>query len=506
MHGNEYEMARHAGNEDRVAECPFANHLEIERLDFRASPYWHTLLEGRHIGIHRPDDTMCNWTARVLTKDKRYLQKCLGPALDIGRGVINYHQAIQRAFDWFASPKIEAVVGQPRPRGRTKAVNFCPFGKVYSVGHALKDYTDWTRISRSAGGHYNNLILINHHLVSNFCSIPLEQFNATHLRNLALQVLETQPKHGFSNFKPPVQLEDLTPEELRKRKRTFNSLVTILRMAFRQAWESGNIESERPWRCLKRVPVVHSPRRVFLSRDECERLLVHCTPALKLLVLGALYTGCRVGELANLTVEDVGFQGFGIRIEAFKRSPARFVFLPDEGMAFFLSCCENKDGRERVFRSDKGKIWSRQHTGLFRRAVAKAGLPRSFVFHGLRHTYASDLIRNGVGMDVVARQLGHADTRTVAQTYGHLAEQFREQQIRENFTSLGAKQQELTHQKGKALKELWSSLQTQEWRDYAKLEQPNTTPQKSVVSTSREVIELFKSAEMGHNDHLIRGW
>jgi integrase len=41
-----------------------------------------------------------------------------------------------------------------------------------------------------------------------------------------------------------------------------------------------------------------------------------------------------------------------------------------------------------------------------------------------------------VPLEVVARQLGHADTRTVASTYGHLAERYREEMIRSRFSAL----------------------------------------------------------------------
>ena len=42
-------------------------------------------------------------------------------------------------------------------------------------------------------------------------------------------------------------------------------------------------------------------------------------------------------------------------------------------------------------------------------------------FHVLRHTYASLMIMNGAPLMVVARNLGHADTRMVEKHYGHLA-------------------------------------------------------------------------------------
>ena len=488
-------VERFLKTEHLINPCRFAEPEKIAQLSYRPSPYWHALYRCRHLGIHRPDDSMCNWTARILTKDKRYKQKCVGPALDLGHGVVSYKTALTRALEWFDSGAIRSMANDPKALGRTKDVNFCPIGDNYTVGHALKDYADWTRIARSSGGHYNNLVLINYHLVPNFAHLPLEEFSAKHLRDLAQQVLEMPPKFGFMERQKRVGIETLTPDELRRRKRTFNSLVTILKMAFRHAWDNAAIQSERPWRCLKRIPVNHSPRTIFLDRDECRWLLDACTPALRDLVLAALYSGCRVGELGNLIVADVGKQGFGIRVGAFKRSPARFVFLPDEGMAFFLSKCDGKSAQDHVLVSDMGKPWRRQHSQLFRRAVAKAGLPRELVFHGLRHTYASDLIRAGVSIDVVAKQLGHANSITVSNTYGHLAEQFREEQIRQHFTLLSEDQRLEMIRRKTELERLWSNVQTEDWRNYAKVDHVRSTPKKSYANPVREVVEIFDLAE-----------
>jgi integrase len=177
-----------------------------------------------------------------------------------------------------------------------------------------------------------------------------------------------------------------------------------------------------------------------------------------------------------MTVEDVGRIGFGVYVGAFKRSPARFVFLPDEGMAFFLSQCEGKAERDLLFRTDTGKVWKKHHTTLFRRAVSEAELPKDLVFHGLRHTYASDLVRSGVPLDMVARQLGHSNTRTVIETYGHFAEHHREQLIRHCFSSLSANNKALSKQMRPRLDELWQTVQRKEWRDYAHIPETCPTP------------------------------
>ena len=139
-------------------------------------------------------------------------------------------------------------------------------------------------------------------------------------------------------------------------------------------------------------------------------------------------------------------------------------------MAFFLACCDGKSDRDPVLLSEMGLPWRRQHARLFREAVTRAGLPKQFVFHGLRHTYASDLVKRGVPLDIVAKQLGHANTITVSNTYGHLAEHFREEQIRSRFSPLSDELGREVSARRPELDALWQSVQTENWRDYARFE------------------------------------
>ena len=49
-----------------------------------------------------------------------------------------------------------------------------------------------------------------------------------------------------------------------------------------------------------------------------------------------------------------------------------------------------------------------------------ASLKPPITFHGLRHTWASLAVMAGVPLLVVAKNLGHSDTRMVEKHYGHL--------------------------------------------------------------------------------------
>ncbi|KEJ93628.1 hypothetical protein SUH3_18910 [Pseudosulfitobacter pseudonitzschiae] len=436
--------------------------------------------------------------ARTLRKDGKYRQKCLGPALSLSKPSITYQTAIARAFEWFETGSVTDLSVAPEYVGRVASLCVCPIGDVYTVGHAMEDYLTWSKLARSSGGHYNNLTLMNYHLVPKLSAIPIEEFNAKDLQDLAQSVLERPPKRGFENPPAKVDPNTLTTDEIRKRKRTFNSLVTILRMVFRYAWESGHLTSERSWKCLNRVAVNHQPRTIFLTRAECGSLLDACSPSLRQLVLAALYSGCRVGELGELRVEDVARDGFGISVKPFKRGPARFVFLPAEGMTFFMKACDGKGHKDHLFLSTKGKPWSRQHTLQFRTAVAKAGLPKEFVFHGLRHTYASDLVAHGASLDTVAKQLGHANTLTVMNTYGHLAETMREAQVQRCFSPLSSENDDGSERNLRRLQAIRDRDDPEKWREKAHPQTASTLPRSPLARPSREVLEIFSALPGDH--------
>jgi integrase len=70
-------------------------------------------------------------------------------------------------------------------------------------------------------------------------------------------------------------------------------------------------------------------------------------------------------------------------------------------------------------------------------ACAAARIDPPVNFHGLRHTYASRLAMRGGPLEVIAKQLGHVDTRMVEKYYGHLAPSYVADTVRAAFGSLG---------------------------------------------------------------------
>ncbi len=85
-----------------------------------------------------------------------------------------------------------------------------------------------------------------------------------------------------------------------------------------------------------------------------------------------------------------------------------------------------------------GAAWGVSHqTRPMIDACRNAHISPPINFHQLRHTHASHAIMDGVPIMIVARNLGHADTRMVERHYGHLADDHVVKMIRELSTPFG---------------------------------------------------------------------
>ncbi len=465
-------------------------------LPYKREPYWAFLSHCRHVGYQKHEGKLGYWVARFRTKGKKYRSRRMGLADCPGfpdAKVMPYAKAVMAAREWFGLPENRALAADAYPVGTCQDLKICPIGEVYTVGHALHDYVEWKRIAAPNGTFEISLSLINCHIVPRLSHIVLEDFTGIHHRQFARAILETPPKKGNRPIGPNRSISQMGDEDLRKRKKTLNTLISILRVAFQIAWENGRIDSERAWRCLRRVPNVDRPRFLHLTRGECRDLLSHCRADLRQLVLGALYTGCRALELIRLTVGDVARDGYGVYVAPIKNYRPRFVFLPDEGMAFLLRLCAGRNPREPLFPRKDGRAWPHRHyRNVYKAAVRAANVPNEFTFHGLRHTYASQLVQAGTPLSVVADQLGHADTTTVSRTYGHLAPQIRESEVRHRFSCLDFENVRLAEDEGQALEHLRKTLHGPDWRGYAQISERGSWPRANFYRSDTEMMAICR--------------
>ena len=433
-----------------------------DTLAVRKEPYWNILEYGRHIGLRKLHSDVHYWVARTRTSSGHYRQRTLGVATTNVFDALSFDEAELEARRWFAALATSHDLSEPSPVGGTTHLRYVTKGGAYTVGDALADYVSWKRLAAAKSTFAGNLSLINHHMVDRLGDIPLDELTGRHVQRFCIDVLETPPKRGNQRLGERRDLASLEGVDLRNRKATLNTLLGILRVAVQVAWENGETDSERAWRCIRRVPNSEPVRTEFLTRTECRRLLDHCRPDLRLLVQAALYTGCRAQELTRLRVADVAAHVFGIFVAPSKNYRSRYVYLPDEGMAFFLRQREGRDPNDALFPNAAGRPWANNYRHLFKDTVRRAGLSDRIVFHSLRHTYASQLVQAGTPLSIIAQQLGHATTDTVSRTYGHLSPSTLEFEIRSRFAPLDPKLLAEAEERRRDLEELSRTLQGQE--------------------------------------------
>ena len=179
----------------------------------------------------------------------------------------------------------------------------------------------------------------------------------------------------------------------------------------------------------------------YLSIAEAKRLLNACDPDFRRLVQAALETGARYSELAHLQVADFNPEAGTVAVyTSRKNKKGRHVVLTDEGRAFFKQIRAGRSGNEVMLLKDKGTAWGVSHQiRPMAEAVERAKIGPAISFHGLRHTWASLAVMRGVPLLVVAKNLGHTDTRMVEKHYGHLAPSYIADAIREGAPRFGFK-------------------------------------------------------------------
>ena len=207
---------------------------------------------------------------------------------------------------------------------------------------------------------------------------------------------------------------------------TRNRHLTMLHAMFNKArqWE---LTTENPCDGIGRLRE-NGARSRFLDQKEIHVLLEVASDYFKPILITALHTGMRKGEILNLKWPDVNFKNRIITVQESKSGKKRMLPM-DDTLCETLKVLPARFQKGYVFPSPvkEGQPcydFKRQ----FRNAVKKAGID-NFRFHDLRHTFASYLVMSGVDLMTVKELLGHT-TLTMTMRYSHLAPDHRMRAIK----------------------------------------------------------------------------
>jgi integrase len=197
---------------------------------------------------------------------------------------------------------------------------------------------------------------------------------------------------------------------------TVNRELTCIKHMLTKALD-WKLVKENPFKSVKLFK--EPPGRIrYLTEDEIKTLLDCCANHVKPIVILALNTGMRKGEIMNIRWSDIDMVNRMIKITDSKNNESRYVPINDTLFAILLKLENSTSKDTALFLKKNGKPIKYINNGFYN-AMKRAKI-ENFRFHDLRHTFASHLVMKGVDIRIIQQLLGH---KTLAMTmrYSHVS-------------------------------------------------------------------------------------
>ena len=282
------------------------------------------------------------------------------------------------------------------------------------------------QVAQSTYGRYQRTV--HNHFLPFFKRLRLRDVSATHVRALKARKLE----------------EGMHPN-------TVGVMQGVLSAALNQAVYDGLIPAN-PCARVKKAAARGKTRMRALTEEEASALVRAAEGTRdEALVVLALRTGMRQGELAALRWEDLDLDAARPSVQVRRSADTRTktVITPTKtgeertvGLGprtvEVLKTHLSRQRRERiaaaswedpgwVFPNRRGKVRRRDSVmRSLRRMLADASLPAEVRFHDLRHTAGTHALRKGRPVHEVSKMLGHSDPAMTLRRYAHVLEDMRD--------------------------------------------------------------------------------
>ncbi len=215
----------------------------------------------------------------------------------------------------------------------------------------------------------------------------------------------------------PLLIEKFKAERIKEvSPATVNRSLTILKSMFNRAIDWGKFQGVNPVTKVKYFKE-NNERVRFLEKNEIIKLLSACRGNLKSIIIVALNTGMRKGEILSLKWRDCDFKRDVIYLRDTKNGEAREVPI-NEQVKTTLIRVRKHPKCEYIFFKKNGERLKDIRTSFFT-ALNKSGIS-NFRFHDLRHTFASHLVMGGIDVNTVRELLGHKSL-VMTLRYSHLS-------------------------------------------------------------------------------------
>ena len=216
---------------------------------------------------------------------------------------------------------------------------------------------------------------------------------------------------------------------------------------------------------LTKAPKLSKKEIAVLSKEEIARLIdtakeiknPFMSVVMPQIISLTIHTGMRQGEVFGLKWDDIDFEksclfirrslahviGKGAVFQApkTKNSVRRILLMPEDvkNLRAYKKWQENYSeelgdlfaGHDLVFTGPFGEPMSPTNFSrrYFKPLLKKCNISSDFTFHGLRHTHATLLLRQGVNPKIVQERLGHSSIKVTMDTYSHVLPDMQRQAV-----------------------------------------------------------------------------
>lgn len=176
----------------------------------------------------------------------------------------------------------------------------------------------------------------------------------------------------------------------------------------------SGLKLERPKKS-KKLPVVLSPQQVI-------SIIQHTKNLKHRAILALIYSsGLRISELLNLKITHFNIERKQLLIKSGKGRKDRYVTLAESFYPLLNNYLVTYKPQTYFVEGSKGKPYTASSIRKFlSRSCKAAGIKKRVTPHVLRHSYATHLLENGVGLRHIQELLGHAKPETTM-IYTHVA-------------------------------------------------------------------------------------
>jgi len=134
-------------------------------------------------------------------------------------------------------------------------------------------------------------------------------------------------------------------------------------------------------------------------------------------------TGCRIGELVKIRLEDINMEAKEIEIIHGKGDKQRTVYFDARTKIDIENYLRTRnDDSEMLFVTSEGVPFNSTHSvrSDFNAIVKRAGIKRKITPHLMRHTFVSRMLESGTDINIVAKIVGHSSIETTNKVYAHV--------------------------------------------------------------------------------------